>query len=135
MRFTPLIRVRPVERFPDFGLTGPGEADNKDRVSNVKQLLQLYYLRRIEESRRISFYLSTFVHIHQLFKVKIAYNICTFKINPSSGCSFKSRAADLTIISKSRSLFRGTSNAGNKSPEEIKGKLIRQCLGKSILKY
>lgn len=118
MRFTLLIRVRPVECFPDLGLAGPGEADNKDRVSNVKQLLQLYYLRRIERGGEFSLIsLPSYIYIHQLFKVYITYNICTFKINPSSGCSFKSRAADLTIVSKSGSLFRGTSSAGNKSPE------------------
>lgn len=34
----------------------------------------------------------------------------------SSGCKFKSIAACLTVRSKSASLFRGTSKAGNRSP-------------------
>lgn len=66
MRFTHLLRVRSVERFPDFGLTGPGEADDKDRVSDVKQLFQLYYLRRSEERGKISLslsLLSSFIYV------------------------------------------------------------------------
>lgn len=60
---------------------------------------------------------NNFLRLHE---ITIYFNFSqvklTFKMKLSSGCSFRSIAACLTVRSNSASLFLGTSNAGNRSP-------------------
>lgn len=44
VRFSLLIVVSSVESFPNLGLSGSGQADDKDRVTHVEQFFQLHDL-------------------------------------------------------------------------------------------